>query len=90
MLYKIVLLSDHMICVWFTCICAVLQREEIVAQREQTMPFLHGFRRIVYEYQPLVDAVMGVLGTGGENQRRSANQQRFKDRNNDRIVGAAV
>ncbi|XP_061624742.1 ankyrin repeat and SOCS box protein 6 [Phyllopteryx taeniolatus] len=26
------------------------------------MPFLHGFRRIVYEYQPLVDAVMGVVG----------------------------
>ncbi|XP_030634215.1 ankyrin repeat and SOCS box protein 6 isoform X2 [Chanos chanos] len=26
------------------------------------MPFLHGFRRIVYEYQPLVDAVMCVVG----------------------------
>ncbi|XP_058493268.1 ankyrin repeat and SOCS box protein 6 [Solea solea] len=26
------------------------------------MPFLHGFRRIIYEYQPLVDAVMCVLG----------------------------
>ncbi|XP_036434808.1 ankyrin repeat and SOCS box protein 6 isoform X2 [Colossoma macropomum] len=25
------------------------------------MPFLHGFRRIVYEYQPLVDAVMCVV-----------------------------
>lgn len=75
-----------MICVWFTCICAVLQREEIVTQREQTMPFLHGFRRIVYEYQPLVDAVMCVLGTEGENQRRSANQLRFRDCSNDRIV----
>ncbi|XP_024909615.1 ankyrin repeat and SOCS box protein 6 [Cynoglossus semilaevis] len=28
------------------------------------MPFLHGFRRIVYEYQPLVDAIMCVLGQG--------------------------
>ncbi|XP_076010435.1 ankyrin repeat and SOCS box protein 6 isoform X2 [Genypterus blacodes] len=26
------------------------------------MPFLHGFRRIIYEYQPLVDAVMCVVG----------------------------
>uniref|UniRef100_A0A3Q2Y2J8 Ankyrin repeat and SOCS box containing 6 n=1 Tax=Hippocampus comes TaxID=109280 RepID=A0A3Q2Y2J8_HIPCM len=25
------------------------------------MPYLHGFRRIVYEYQPLVDAVMSVV-----------------------------
>ncbi|XP_043103030.1 ankyrin repeat and SOCS box protein 6 isoform X2 [Puntigrus tetrazona] len=38
------------------------------------MPFLHGFRRIVYEYQPLVDAVMCVLGIEGENRRGSANQ----------------
>ncbi|XP_067270522.1 ankyrin repeat and SOCS box protein 6 isoform X1 [Pseudorasbora parva] len=46
----------------------VLQwREETVGQRKDDMPFLHGFRRIVYEYQPLVDAVMCVLGTeGGE------------------------
>lgn len=25
------------------------------------MPFLHGFRRIIYEYQPLVDAIMRVI-----------------------------
>ncbi|KAK5871238.1 hypothetical protein PBY51_004130 [Eleginops maclovinus] len=25
------------------------------------MPFLHGFRRIIYEYKPLVDAVMAVV-----------------------------
>uniref|UniRef100_A0A3B1KGF9 Ankyrin repeat and SOCS box containing 6 n=1 Tax=Astyanax mexicanus TaxID=7994 RepID=A0A3B1KGF9_ASTMX len=31
------------------------------------MPFLHGFRRIVYEYQPLVDAVM----SDGEDQCKS-------------------
>ncbi|KAM4578749.1 ankyrin repeat and SOCS box protein 6 [Fundulus diaphanus] len=36
------------------------------------MPFLHGFRRIIYEYQPLVDAVMRVVGIeeeeGGGNE----------------------
>ncbi|MGH0185190.1 UNVERIFIED_CONTAM: hypothetical protein FKN15_017411 [Acipenser sinensis] len=26
------------------------------------MPFLHGFRRIIYEYQPLVDDILRVLG----------------------------
>lgn len=30
------------------------------------MPFLHGFRRIVYEYQPLVDAVLCAVGLQGE------------------------
>uniref|UniRef100_A0AAV2MRI8 Ankyrin repeat and SOCS box protein 6 n=1 Tax=Knipowitschia caucasica TaxID=637954 RepID=A0AAV2MRI8_KNICA len=34
------------------------------------MPFLHGFRRIIYEYQPLVDAVMSAVGVkeGNGNQ----------------------
>uniref|UniRef100_A0AAY4BNV4 SOCS box domain-containing protein n=1 Tax=Denticeps clupeoides TaxID=299321 RepID=A0AAY4BNV4_9TELE len=32
------------------------------------MPFLHGFRRIVYEYQPLVDEVMCLVGLEGENE----------------------
>ncbi|KAF3696043.1 Ankyrin repeat and SOCS box protein 6 [Channa argus] len=31
------------------------------------MPFLHGFRRIIYEYQPLVDAVMSVVGLEEED-----------------------
>lgn len=31
------------------------------------MPFLHGFRRIIYEYQPLVDAVMCVVGVNEGN-----------------------
>ncbi|XP_074871808.1 ankyrin repeat and SOCS box protein 6 [Carettochelys insculpta] len=26
------------------------------------MPFLHGFRRIIFEYQPLVDEILGSLG----------------------------
>lgn len=32
------------------------------------MPFLHGFRRIIYEYQPLVDAVMSVVGVSEGNE----------------------
>ncbi|XP_053137928.1 ankyrin repeat and SOCS box protein 6 isoform X2 [Hemicordylus capensis] len=27
-----------------------------------TMPFLHGFRRIIFEYQPLADEILGCLG----------------------------
>lgn len=30
--------------------------------RAAAMPFLHGFRRIIFEYQPLVDAILGALG----------------------------
>ncbi|KAM8933924.1 ankyrin repeat and SOCS box protein 6 [Pelodytes ibericus] len=26
------------------------------------MPFLHGFRRIIFEYQPLVDEILGAVG----------------------------
>ncbi|KAL4622650.1 ankyrin repeat and SOCS box protein 6 [Arapaima gigas] len=32
------------------------------SRRAENMPFLHGFRRIIYEYQPLVDSVLCVLG----------------------------
>ncbi|XP_051923991.1 ankyrin repeat and SOCS box protein 6 [Hippocampus zosterae] len=35
------------------------------------MPYLHGFRRIVYEYQPLVDAVMSVVGQEGDGNHES-------------------
>lgn len=31
------------------------------------MPFLHGFRRIIYEYQPLVDDIMCVIGVEEED-----------------------
>ncbi|KAJ8285720.1 hypothetical protein GJAV_G00030150 [Gymnothorax javanicus] len=48
-------------------LCCVMFREMLInaANRDggrESMPFLHGFRRIVYEYQPLVDAVLGVVG----------------------------
>ncbi|XP_031426803.1 ankyrin repeat and SOCS box protein 6 isoform X2 [Clupea harengus] len=40
------------------------------------MPFLHGFRRIVYEYQPLVDAVLCAVGlqedAGTKTERSTA------------------
>uniref|UniRef100_A0A8C6UYN8 Ankyrin repeat and SOCS box containing 6 n=2 Tax=Neogobius melanostomus TaxID=47308 RepID=A0A8C6UYN8_9GOBI len=35
------------------------------------MPFLHGFRRIIYEYQPLVDAVMCVVGINEGNNNEA-------------------
>lgn len=37
------------------------------------MPFLHGFRRIIYEYQPLVNAVMRVVGIE-EEERNNENR----------------
>ncbi|XP_061117339.1 ankyrin repeat and SOCS box protein 6 [Conger conger] len=41
------------------------------------MPFLHGFRRIVYEYQPLVDAVLRVVGVeeNASPQGRNSNME---------------
>lgn len=30
-------------------------------EQEGTMPFLHGFRRIIFEYQPLVDEILQCL-----------------------------
>uniref|UniRef100_A0AAY4BP33 SOCS box domain-containing protein n=1 Tax=Denticeps clupeoides TaxID=299321 RepID=A0AAY4BP33_9TELE len=38
------------------------------------MPFLHGFRRIVYEYQPLVDEVMCLVGLEGESEDEPAGE----------------
>ncbi|XP_029960696.1 ankyrin repeat and SOCS box protein 6 [Salarias fasciatus] len=39
------------------------------------MPFLHGFRRIIYEYQPLVDAIMCVFGLDEGDERREAEDE---------------
>lgn len=33
------------------------------------MPFLHGFRRIIFEYQPLVDAILDSLGVQDPEQQ---------------------
>ncbi|XP_029366760.1 ankyrin repeat and SOCS box protein 6 [Echeneis naucrates] len=43
------------------------------------MPFLHGFRRIIYEYQPLVDAVMCVVGVDEGDAVRQADRTRSPD-----------
>lgn len=40
-------------------------------QGQSTMPFLHGFRRIVLEYQPLVDELLGLLATP-DTERQSS------------------
>ncbi|XP_057688913.1 ankyrin repeat and SOCS box protein 6 [Corythoichthys intestinalis] len=39
------------------------------------MPFLHGFRRIIYEYQPLVDAIMSVVQLEEESRHESRSQE---------------
>ncbi|XP_039620363.1 ankyrin repeat and SOCS box protein 6 isoform X1 [Polypterus senegalus] len=40
------------------------------------MPFLHGFRRIIYEYQPLVDEILQALGIddGVDSQAGTASE----------------
>ncbi|KAM4577023.1 ankyrin repeat and SOCS box protein 6 [Odontesthes bonariensis] len=40
------------------------------------MPFLHGFRRIIYEYQPLVNAVMRVIGL---EEGKDSNENRIPE-----------
>ncbi|XP_054249425.1 ankyrin repeat and SOCS box protein 6 isoform X2 [Indicator indicator] len=35
------------------------------------MPFLHGFRRIIFEYQPLVDEILGLLPMQDTEQQSS-------------------
>ncbi|NWI15006.1 ASB6 protein, partial [Crypturellus soui] len=37
-----------------------------------TMPFLHGFRRIIFEYQPLVDEILALLALPGAAERQGA------------------
>ncbi|CAN9513480.1 unnamed protein product [Ophioblennius macclurei] len=39
------------------------------------MPFLHGFRRIIYEYQPLVDDIMRACGLDEGHERREAEDE---------------
>uniref|UniRef100_H3AKE6 Ankyrin repeat and SOCS box containing 6 n=1 Tax=Latimeria chalumnae TaxID=7897 RepID=H3AKE6_LATCH len=45
------------------------------------MPFLHGFRRIIFEYQPLVDEVLGVLGLQDSERQGGAEIQRSLRKN---------
>lgn len=41
------------------------------SQEAAAMPFLHGFRRIIFEYQPLVDAILGSLGIQDPERQES-------------------
>lgn len=40
------------------------------------MPFLHGFRRIIFEYQPLVDEIVGVLGIDDPKKWKASGRNR--------------
>lgn len=46
----------------FYCLFKRSELREKCSSSGGAMPFLHGFRRIIYEYQPLVDAIMCVVG----------------------------
>ncbi|XP_053329842.1 ankyrin repeat and SOCS box protein 6 [Spea bombifrons] len=51
------------------------------------MPFLHGFRRIIFEYQPLVDEILGAVGIQDPEQpevSQASNSQLVGD--NDKFV----
>lgn len=51
------------------------------------MPFLHGFRRIIYEYQPLVDAVMCVVGL---EEGDDGHEDRVRDAEEESGVGSSL
>ncbi|XP_010894010.1 ankyrin repeat and SOCS box protein 6 isoform X1 [Esox lucius] len=51
------------------------------------MPFLHGFRRIIYEYQPLVDAVLCVVGL---EEERSTEERNCNPDVEDSVCGSLV
>lgn len=56
--------EDHFNAVFilFYCLFKRSELREKCCSNGWAMPFLHGFRRIIYEYQPLVDAIMCVVG----------------------------
>lgn len=56
--------EDHVNAVFilFYCLFKRSELREKCSSGGGAMPFLHGFRRIIYEYQPLVDAIMCVVG----------------------------
>ncbi|XP_049630009.1 ankyrin repeat and SOCS box protein 6 [Suncus etruscus] len=42
------------------------------------MPFLHGFRRIIFEYQPLVDAILDSLGVQDPEQQEPLDRSSYE------------
>uniref|UniRef100_A0A2R8MJG8 Ankyrin repeat and SOCS box containing 6 n=1 Tax=Callithrix jacchus TaxID=9483 RepID=A0A2R8MJG8_CALJA len=49
------------------------------------MPFLHGFRRIIFEYQPLVDAILGSLGIQDPERQESLDRPSYVTSEESRI-----
>ncbi|XP_012313408.2 ankyrin repeat and SOCS box protein 6 isoform X1 [Aotus nancymaae] len=50
------------------------------------MPFLHGFRRIIFEYQPLVDAILGSLGIQDPERQESLDRPSYVTSEEGRIL----
>ncbi|KAL4689585.1 hypothetical protein H8959_012376 [Pygathrix nigripes] len=50
------------------------------------MPFLHGFRRIIFEYQPLVDAILGSLGIQDPERQESLDRPSYVASEENRIL----
>ncbi|PNJ45424.1 ASB6 isoform 1 [Pongo abelii] len=50
------------------------------------MPFLHGFRRIIFEYQPLVDAILGSLGIQDPERQESLDRPNYVASEESRIL----
>uniref|UniRef100_A0A2I2ZWQ5 Ankyrin repeat and SOCS box containing 6 n=1 Tax=Gorilla gorilla gorilla TaxID=9595 RepID=A0A2I2ZWQ5_GORGO len=50
------------------------------------MPFLHGFRRIIFEYQPLVDAILGSLGIQDPERQESLDRPSYVASEESRIL----
>nr|XP_048287954.1 ankyrin repeat and SOCS box protein 6 isoform X3 [Myodes glareolus] len=51
------------------------------------MPFLHGFRRIIFEYQPLVDAILGALGIQDLERQEPLDEPNYAAAEESRILG---
>ncbi|XP_044309120.1 ankyrin repeat and SOCS box protein 6 [Varanus komodoensis] len=50
------------------------------------MPFLHGFRRIIFEYQPLVDEILGCLGLQDPERQETLESPSFLAKDDCRLL----
>ncbi|XP_028918455.1 ankyrin repeat and SOCS box protein 6 [Ornithorhynchus anatinus] len=49
------------------------------------MPFLHGFRRIIFEYRPLVDAILEALGIQDPERQETLESPRYPAEDGSRV-----
>lgn len=63
--------SDHQRPLWGKTPLPCWRPLDSLCAEQSTMPFLHGFRRIIFEYQPLVDEILGLLSIQ-DAERQSA------------------